>query len=163
EAEKVRIEMVSGNYFDVLGVRAAEGRTFSPEEDQTPGAHPVAVLSYGLWRRRFGADPGLIGKTVMLHDGPYTVIGVTPKGFAGVRLEFPTEVWVPAMMRPQLMPGTVSLAERGLAWLTLVGRLKPGVTLSQAQAHLDLLARQIREAYTPASDRNLPFYERRML
>lgn len=163
EAEKVRIEMVSGNYFDVLGVRVAQGRAFSAEEDKTPGAHPVAVLSYGLWRRRFGADASLIGKTVVLNDDHYTVIGIAPKGFTGLKLEFPTEVWVPLMMRPQLMPGTVSLQERRMAWLTLIGRLKPGVTWSQAEAHLDLLARQIREAYTRPSDRHLPFYERRIL
>ena len=162
-AEKVSLELVSGNYFNVLGVSSARGRTFLPTEDQTPGMNPVAVLSYGFWRRRFGADPNVVGTTVMINDVPLTVIGIAPQGFTGPMLERPTDVWAPLMMRPQLRPSSLPLDDRNNMWLKLMGRLKPGVTMSQAQAGLDLLARQVREAHTPSANRNLPFFEKRML
>lgn len=163
KAERVGYEMVSENYFDVLGVRAARGRTFAPDEGQTPGAHPVVVLSDGLWQRSFGADPGIVGRTITLNDASFTVIGIAPRGFNGLFLERPTDIWVPLMMRPQLIPSALVISERQAAWLRLMGRLKPGVSLEQAQASLDLLARQIREANTPPGNRNLPYYERRIL
>ncbi len=163
ETDRARVEIVSGNYFDVLGVPAAKGRTFLPEEDRTPGTHPVVVLSHGAWQRRFGSDPNIVGKLVVLNDASYTVVGVAPKGFTGMRVEFPSELWAPAMMRSQLIPGAVSILNRRFVWLKLAGRLKPNVSMEQAQASLDVLARQLREAHTPPGDRNLSFYERRML
>src|SRR5919199_3724740 len=154
EAERTDGELVSGNYFEVLGVRAARGRAIRPEDDSAPGKSPVVVISHGLWQRRFGADPGIVGKSVTLGGGSYTVIGVAPPGFNGLALERPTYFWVPLAMQEQLT------SEK---WLRLMGRLKPGVSLAQAQAGLDVLARQVREANTPVGERGRPFYERRML
>ena len=117
QSEKVRLEMASWNYFEVLGVRPVKGRAFIPDEDRTEDSHPVAVLSHGLWQRRFGSDPDIIGRPVTLNDVKLTVIGIAPQGFTGTRLERPTEVWVPLMMRRQLLQATTSLHERRLAWL----------------------------------------------
>jgi hypothetical protein len=85
--ERITVELVSENYFEVLGVETVTGRAFRPEEDQTPSTHPVAVLSYGFWQRQFGADPGLVGRTVKVNGVSLTVIGIAPRGFAGARLE----------------------------------------------------------------------------
>jgi predicted permease len=161
--ERVNLELVSGNYFDVLGVPPVSGRTFRAEEDKTPGAHPVAVLSYGFWQRRFGGNPAVVGGTVNINDVPLTVIGIAGRRFTGTALERTVDVFAPLMMRPQLRPGGLPIERRNAPWLRLMGRLKPEVTFTQAQARLDLLVRQIREANTPPSNRGLPFYEKRML
>jgi predicted permease len=147
--EPVIGEAVSGNYFNVLGVKAFMGRTFLPEEDRTPGSHPVVVIGHDLWRRRFGADPALIGKTIELNHQALTVIGVAPPEYNGMIRLLAAEVWVPVMMVPQLNPtdGTSLLKNRGSDWLFIVGRLKPEATLEQARARFDLIAGQLREAY----------------
>ena len=164
EAGRAAGELVSGNYFDVLGVGAARGRTIRPEDDASPGKSPVVVLSHGLWQRRFGSDPDIVGKAVTLAGASYTVVGVAPSGFNGLTLERPTYFWVPLAMQQQLTSENLfASGNRGAAWLKLVGRLKAGVTAAQAQAGLDVLARQVRDANTPESDRGRPFYERRML
>jgi macrolide transport system ATP-binding/permease protein len=149
EMEQVIGEAVSGNYFDLLGVKPSSGRAFLPEEDQTPGSHPVVVISQGLWRRRFGADPALIGKTITINNQSLTVIGVAPPQYTGMIRGLATELWIPVMMIPQLEPqsGMAMLNSRGNSWLFLVGRLKPEATLEQARARIDLIARQLREAY----------------
>jgi predicted permease len=161
--ERINVELVSGNYFEVLGVPTISGRAFLPEEDRTPGTHPVAVLGYGFWQRRFGGDPDLIGRTVQINNVSLTVIGIAVRGFTGTRLESSVDLFAPLMMRPQLRPGGLPLAERNAAWLHLMARLKPGVTLPQAQASLDLLARQVREANMLPTNRDRPAAERRML
>jgi putative ABC transport system permease protein len=142
-------ETVSGNYFDVLGVRPFKGRAFLPEEDRTPGAHPVAVISHSLWLRRFNADPEVIGKTITLNNVAFTIIGIAPPEYTGMWRGLAIDVWAPAMMAPQLDPevGAPMLTHRGNQWVTLIGRLKPGVTLEQARARFDLLARYMREAH----------------
>ncbi len=152
EVEPVFGEVVSGNYFDVLGVKAFSGRTFLPEEDRTPGSHPVAVISHGLWRRRFGADPALIGKTITLNNQALTVIGVAPQQYTGMIRGLAAEVWVPVMMLPQLEPqnGMSLLDSRGNSLFFIVGRLKPEATLERARARFDLISRQLREAYPEA-------------
>jgi putative ABC transport system permease protein len=149
EVEPVFGEAVSGNYFDVLGVKAFSGRTFLPEEDRTPGSHPVAVISHGLWRRRFGADPALIGKTITLNNQALTVIGIAPPQYTGMIRGLAAEVWVPVMTLPQLEPqyGMSLLDSRGNSLFFIVGRLKPEATLEQARARFDLISRQLREAY----------------
>ncbi len=161
--ERVAGEYVSGNYFDVLGVRAARGRTFSPEEDRAPGTQPVAVVSDGFWRRRFGADPNLIGRMITLNNIPLTVIGVAPPSFNGMILEEPTEVWVPALTHPQLAQSKF-IENRKDGFLLLMGRVKDGVSQARAEAGLDALAQRIKEANTPPGviTRGLPFSEQRI-
>ncbi|MGB7622579.1 MAG: ABC transporter permease [Terriglobia bacterium] len=140
--------LVSGNFFSALGIDAIVGRTFVPEEDRTPGSHPVTVLSYGLWQRRFGADPGMVGKTLILNFHPYTVVGVAPKWFTGLELGG-TDLWVPLMMEAQAAPGRDFLQRRNSHFLKLVGRLKPGVTPKQAEAQISTLAAQLDQTYNP--------------
>ena len=134
-AELVGIQLVSGNFFDVLGVRPQRGRLVSEEDDAAPGASPVAVISDALWRNRFGGDPLVVGRTIRLNGFPFTVIGVGPRGFQGHFIGFPFEVWVPLAMAAQAAPGE-DIGARGNDWLELVGRLAPGQTVAQAQADL---------------------------
>ena len=165
ELERVSCELVSENYFSALGVRLVKGRSFTAEENSAPGAGAVAILSHGLWRRRFGANPEIIGQTITINGASFNVVGVAPPGFKGIFTDRPTEVWTPVMMYEPLMqlnPGNNRHNRRGSGWLKLMGRMKPGVTLAQAQTAMDTLARQVREANTPVSNRALPFYEKRI-
>ena len=152
-AEQVKAMFVSGNYFDVLGADTAAGRTFIPEEDRTPGSHPVAVLSYRFWERRFARDPATVGRTLLLNGHPFVVVGILAPGFVGTDAEAP-EVWVPLMMSTTLAPerGTRIFRERDGHWLQLIGRLKPGVSRPQARAALSLVARQLAQAYPEEKD-----------
>lgn len=147
QAEMVNGVIASGNYFSVLGIQAARGRTFSPEEDKTPGANPVAVVSHNFWVRRFGSDPSLVGKTLTLNGQPFTVIGITPEGFNGTELGLVPDVWVPTMMQAQVRPGQGLLEDRGSSWLNLMGRLKPGVDIAQAKAAMDTIGLQLAQEY----------------
>jgi predicted permease len=140
-------EIVSGNYFSVLGVRAFAGRTFSSEEDKAPDASPVAVISYGLWTRRFGSAPDLVGKIVTLNGHAFTVVGIAPKEFKGTIVGLSPDIWVPLMMQAQAKPGTDLLNKRDARTLFVIGRLKPGVELKQAEASMKLLARQLEQSY----------------
>jgi len=146
-AEPVFGLVVSGNYFDVLGVKAALGRTFMPDEDKTPGARPVAVLSHGLWQRSFGGDTNLVGKTISLNRHDYTVVGIVPEGFTGTDLGPGPDLWVPMMMHEQAQPGFDWYNERRGLFLNLIGRLKPGVSVSQAQASLKIFAGQLAQSF----------------
>lgn len=139
--ESLQAQMVSANYFDILGAAPALGRSFSPDEDKTPGSHPVVMLSYSSWQRRFGGDANLIGRTITLNNLPYTVIGIAPRDFIGCDPEVP-EVWVPIMMNANVHMGPDMLADREGGWLFLIGRLKPGATISQAQSEMAVLASQ---------------------
>ena len=105
EPEQILAQIVSGNFFDVLGAPVAAGRTFRPEEDQRFGEHPVAVLSYGLWQRRYGGDRNLIGQAIKLNGHEYTVIGVTGEGFRGTTPVGGPELWVPFAMHQQALTG----------------------------------------------------------
>ena len=149
EVEQIFGEVVSGNYFEVLGVNPIRGRAFLPEEDQTPGTHPVAVISHGLWQRRFNSNPAVIGQTITLNHQSLTVIGIAPPEYTGMIRGLAIEVWVPMMMVPQLSPqyDLARLNSRGNSWLFIVGRLRPNVTLAQARARFDLVTRQLRDAY----------------
>ncbi|HEU0176230.1 MAG TPA: ABC transporter permease [Blastocatellia bacterium] len=135
QSERVIGQIVSGNYFAALGVRPALGRFFLPEEDRTPGTHPVVVISHGLWRRRFGADPAVIGKTLNLNAYRYTVVGVAPSEFTGTTRGTANDVYAPIMMYAQ-MGDVCPLDNRNCGWLSLIGRLKPGVSRQQAQSAL---------------------------
>ena len=147
QTERVRGELVSGNFFEVLGVRPWAGRLFTQDDDRTPGAHPLAVLSYDFWDRRFGKDPNLIGKTILVNEYPLTVAGVTPPGFYGVDLSNSPDVRVPLMMTPVFNSRPPDRLNRWrLQWLTLMARRKAEVTAEQAQASLGVLYHQLREA-----------------
>ena len=134
--ERVAGEIVSGSYFQVLGVGAAIGRTLSPDDDKLPGGHPVAVLSHGFWTSGFAADPGVVNSTLVINGNSYTVIGVAQRGFEGTEVGRPARVFVPMMMKAQLTPGWNALDQRLYRWVKVFGRLKPGVSPDQAQASL---------------------------
>ena len=163
QSDRIDIELVSDNYFDALGVAATQGRVIRDQDNHAEDAHPVAVISHSCWQRRFGRQPGVVGQTLLLNGVSYTIIGVAPPGFTGIRIETPAEVWAPLMMRRQLLSATNSIFERKVAWLRLMGRLKPGVTMAGAQVNFDHMARRIWEANTSAADRKLPFNEKRIL
>ena len=139
---------VSGNYFDVLGVTPALGRSFLAEEDQTPGSHPLVILSYACWQKRFAGDASIIGQKILLNTHPFTVIGVAPKGFVGTEVAYAPEFWVPMMMAKQIEPGSKWLDERESDNLFVIGRLKPGTTIEQAKAQLDVVTDQLAKEYS---------------
>ena len=134
---------VSGNYFDVLGVKPVLGRAFLPEEDQTPDSHPVVVISNACWKKRFGGDPSIVGRTVSLNNKTFTIIGVAPKGFIGTEVAYAPEFWSPLMMAKQIEPGSTWLDARDSDNLFVVGRLKPGVTVPQAKSELEGITLQM--------------------
>jgi predicted permease len=151
--ERIWGYLVSGNYFDVLGIEAAKGRTFLPEEDQTPLSHPVAVISYGCWQRRFGADPSVIGKDIILNGHTFNVVGITPEGFNGTEIAYTPEIWVPMMMQEWIEPGYLKwLDRRDTQNIFATGRLKPGVSMAQAEASLNILAEQIGKEYPETNE-----------
>jgi len=139
--------VVSGNYFEVLGVQAALGRAISPEDDLTPGGHPVAMLSYKCWRQRFGGDQSVIGKDVIVNGRNYMIIGVAPPGFFGTEVISAPEVWFPMAMQAQLEAGNSWLNERRVENVFLQGRLNPGVTMAQAQTAINAIAAQLEREY----------------
>jgi putative ABC transport system permease protein len=152
ETEQAVVQVVSGNYFSVLGLRAQIGRTFLPEEDQTPDSHPVVVMGHGLWERRFGRDPAVVGKTVSLNRRSFTVVGVAPKGFTGTFIFGPADFWVPMMMHGVAQPGFDWYNERRGLFLFVFGRLKPNVTIEQARAEMSVQARRLEQAYQNDND-----------
>ena len=151
EPQQVFGEIVTGNFFSVLGARPLLGRGFVSDEDQTPGAKLVCVLGYGEWQTRFGGDRSIVGRTITLNGQPFTVVGVMPKGFKGTNAIGAPAVWVPYMTYPQTLSGfQLELAKpdqrRGLVF-DVTGRLKPGVTVRQAEANLKTIARQLEQEY----------------
>ena len=158
--ERVTSEYVSGNYFDVLGIRAARGRTFAPDEGKTPGSQPVVVVSETFRRKHFDVTQDPIGKTITLNGLPLTVVGTAPENFNGLVLEQPTELWVPVLMHPQLAQSKF-IEKRTDRFLQMLGRVKPDVSPTQAEAGFDLLAQRVKEANTPPGTitKGLPFSE----
>ena len=144
ESRRALAQLVSGNFFDVVGLSAAYGRTLLPAEE-TPGQHPVAILSDAVWRSRFGADPGVVGQTIGLNGRPYSIVGIGPAGFAGMLRGVSVDVFVPLAMRATLTGE--SLAERGNRGLMLIGRLRPGVGIEDARASLAVIARRLHASY----------------
>ena len=146
ETERIGTEFVSASYFSLLGVAPTHGRTFRPEEDDVAKPSMVIVLSDGLWRRRFGADPQILGRPVILNGEPYTVLGVMPAGFAGLTDE--AQLWIPfARYAPQK-----TMADRGTRGFTVLGRLEPDATLAAAQAELDTIASRLQRAYPTTNE-----------
>src|ERR1700736_5700623 len=139
--------MVSGNYFDLLGVQPVMGRGFLPEEDSTPNGHPVAVLGYKFWQK-IGGDAGIIGSTITLNGHVFTVVGVAPPSFNGVDVGYATDMWVPMAMHEWALPALERFFQKRRAlFVNLVARLKTGVTISEAEAQMKTIARQLEQAY----------------
>jgi predicted permease len=149
DPEQIGGMLVTGNYFDVLGVKAAVGRTFLPDEDAIEGKFPVVVLSHQLWQRRFGGDRGLVGKEISLNRRNFTVIGVAPAGFRGTNVMGGPELFVPMGMHEQVL-ADFALKQfhiRRTLMFNVFGRLKPGVSLEKARAAMQTIARQLERAY----------------
>jgi len=156
-------EIVTGNYFDLVGVGAEAGRTFLPEEGAAEGAPPVVVLGHGLWVREYGSDPGAIGRTLRLRGLDYTIVGVMPASFTGTVPGFSPELWITTAMVEEVepigiqnatpSPGRTMLERRGRRWLFLTARLKPGVTIDAAQANVDVVMSRLAQAY-PGTNRD---------
>jgi predicted permease len=152
QAERVEAELVSGTYFNVLGVTTVLGRPFTPDDDRVPNGHPLVILSHDYWKQRFGGDPSIVGKTVTVNKHGLTVIGVAQAGFDGVELGHSTKLFIPVMMQQQVVIVPMEmLKDRRSRWVNAFGRLKPGVTLKQAKASLQpfmhsMLEMEVREA-----------------
>src|SRR5882724_1967934 len=143
QTERAAGDLVSGNYFEVLGVRALIGRAFTQEDDRTPGAHPLAFLTYGYWQRRFGGDRSILNQTLLINGHPMTVVGIGPPGFHGTEVGRSADVMTPIMMKAQMTPTWNDLDNRRSWWVNIFARLKPGVTAQQADAAMNVLYRQI--------------------
>lgn len=143
--ETVAAELVSGNYFEVLGLAPALGRLLQPTDEERKGAHPVVVLSHGFWTRRFGARDDVIGTTVRLNERAMTIVGVAPKAFHSIDMTQTPDVFVSLMMKAEMTPSWDQLEERRAKWLHLMARLAPGVTREQAAAQMNVVYRQLNE------------------
>lgn len=154
EPRRIFAEIVTANYFETLGIHPSLGRFFLPGEDQTPGAAPVAVLGYTAWQSRFGGVSDILGQTITLDETPFTVIGVGPKGFKGVYAVFGPDLWIPSVMAEQVLPAEQrnALGDRGLPLFTGIGRLRPGVTLQQAQAEMNIVGAALGKEDPDAND-----------
>jgi predicted permease len=146
EPARVEAEIVSGNYFEVLGVGSSAGRVLAPGDDGERLARPVAVLSHAFWARRFGGDPAVVGKALRLNGHPFTVVGVAARGFRGVEVGWSPDVFVPMAMKAWITPTWDGMDSRRWMWLNAMGRLAPGVDASNAAAAAGLVYRRLREA-----------------
>jgi putative ABC transport system permease protein len=140
-------QVVSANYFDVVEVKPILGRTFLPDEDKNVGANAVVLLSHSFWQRRLGSDPNIVGKTVSLNNRAFQVIGITPEYFVGSKFALALDFWTPISMAEDLRRNPDILKERGSHWMNVIGRLKPGVSLSQASAEMNAIATRLNQAY----------------
>jgi hypothetical protein len=148
QTERVQAEMVSGNYFTMLGVKPAIGRVFnSAEDDQVYQGHPVVVLGYDYWERRFARDPSVVGKKILVNNYPMTIVGVSAAGFAGLDPASAPQIRVPLQMKPQVAPewDWVHMDDERTRWVQVFGRLKPGWTVESARAPMQALFLQIRQ------------------
>jgi len=155
ETQGLPAMMTSANYFDVLGIKPFRGRLFLPDESSKLGASTVAVVSHSLWTKQFGSDPNLVGQTLALNGIPFTVIGVTPPGFKGTfSLAGPDRIWVPLSMREQLTTGQLRqlITNRRFRWISMIGRLKPGVPFRQADAAMKTMASALEKQFPAANE-----------
>jgi macrolide transport system ATP-binding/permease protein len=150
-AERAWGGLVSGNYFNVMGISPAAGRFFTAQDDVTPGGHPVVVLSHSYWQRRFAGDRSVIGRQVTINNAPMTIIGVGPEGFIGSFLGVASAAWVPMAMQKEMMGGD-RLNQRGNGWFQSIVRLKPGVSPEQAQAEATSIMSQLEQEYKNFND-----------
>jgi len=151
EMELLHVQLVSGTYFRMLGVKPWLGRSLTETEDEPAGGHPVALVSYSWWDRRFARDAAIVGKTVTLGSTVYTIVGVAPPGFFGTAVGESPDVWIPLSMEKQVSPGWNGLDNKWFESLYILGRLKTGVTIGQARARVNLLANQIWRDYAGAT------------
>jgi putative ABC transport system permease protein len=168
QTERAEGELVSGNYFEVLGVRPALGRVFTDDDDRVAGAGTVIVLSHGYWTRHFGADSGILNKTLVVNGVPMTVVGVARAGFNGVQVGQTPDIFIPITMKAQMTPNWDGLNDHRDYWLAIIGRLNPGLSPAQAEEAFAPIYRQILEAELPLAGRLSPesqqrFLDRRML
>ena len=157
DLEQMEVQLVSGSYFPVLGVNPGLGRLLTEADDQTPGAHPVAVVSHAWWEQRLGGDPSVVGKTIKIDETTYTVVGVAPKEFFGTTVGSAPDLWVPLAMEKQIPPAHWNGRDNErFQSLHLIGRLKDGVTIEQASGVINLLFKQSLQARAgaqPTADR----------
>ena len=157
-------EVVTSNYFDVLGIPLSIGRSFREDENIAPGSASVAILGHGLWQQRFGSRPDIIGSAVTISGVNYTVIGVAPRGFTGTIPGIQAEFWVPLVMVDRFVfsgvqmatdsdPGTTRIERRGTRWLFVKGRLAEGGTVEQARAQIDALFARLRSEYPVTNEK----------
>jgi predicted permease len=147
ELERINVELVSGTYFDTLGVNPILGRAFTDAADQTPGAHPLAVASYSWWQNRFAGDRSIAGSAFTIGQTVYTIIGVAPRDFNGMTVGQSPDLWIPLAMQKEISPDRNGLQDNLFRSLHVIGRLKPGISQAQAEANTDLVFRQILRSY----------------
>lgn len=151
-SERVWGEVVTGNYFEMLGVNATLGRSLQPQDDRVPGGHPVAVISYALWQRRFGSDPDTVGRAIILGDHSFTIVGVAPPGFRGAVVGLALHVFIPMMMQKDVTARPDYLEDRNVHWLIVQGRLGPGATFEHSEAEMEVVGNQITKGFDSAND-----------
>jgi macrolide transport system ATP-binding/permease protein len=144
--------LATGNYFDVLGVKPAIGRLLTPEDDKAQGAHPVTVISYDCWQKRFAGDPNIVGRSVLVNSRGFTVIGVAPRGFYGAEIGYAAEMWFPIMMLDDIVKWGSDLWDRSGQSYMAQGRLKSGVDMAQAEASLKAVMAQLAREYPNEND-----------
>jgi predicted permease len=152
-------QLVSGGYFSLLGVNPAIGRTISVDDDRVPNGHPVAMISYGYWKRRFGQESSILGRSISISGTPFTVIGVAPPEFFGMEVGMAPDIFVPVMMQPTAMPAFENLLDNPIiyrTWLTTLARLKPGIGVPQATGALETLRRQALPGGPKSAGNNFP-------
>ncbi len=147
QALRAHTQLVSGEFFFVLGVQPILGRAFTPEEDKAPGTNPVAVISYGFWQREFAGEPNIVGSTVRVGQAVFQILGVAPPGFRGILVGSDTDFWFPITMQEQVLPGRSYLKPRDTLWLQVMGRLAPGVSLKRAEAGINVVFQQALHAW----------------
>jgi predicted permease len=143
QTERGSGELVSGNYFDVLGVRPALGRLFTLDDDKVPGAQPVVVLSHAYWTRRFGGDPSVLNQSLLVNNTELTIVGVAQAGFTGIQVGQSADIFVPLMMKAQMTPERNELEEWNNYWLAILARRKPGVSMAQTEAGINAVYRPL--------------------
>jgi len=149
EAHRIFVEVVTANYFDVLGIHPTMGRFFLSSEDTTPGGAAVVVLGYTAWQGRFGGASDILGRRIKLNNTAFTIIGIGPKGFKGLYAVFGPDLWVPSMMAEQILPAQQrqALSDRAIPLFTGVGRLGPGLSLAQSRAEMNIVAAALEKEY----------------
>jgi predicted permease len=150
QAERLRVELVSGNYFATLGVQTERGRLLTPDDDRVAGGHPVAVMSYGHWQRSHGKADSVLGSTIRINGFPFIVVGITAPGFHGFTVGAPAALQVPIAMQGQVSPDWQVLERSSTSWHRIFGRLEPGVTMAGAQSAMNVAFQQITRERLPA-------------